>query len=471
MDGSGLGSLDSLIPRGGVEGVIEMARPLHALSVIAWLAGAVWLAGVFSGCESGGSSGSGAVGSAGAIDPTQPRIVSLDRAEGRPGDEILVTAFNLPVAPDANALTFMDAEGDMGIRGQVVSVVATGVSSATFGEQFELTVVVPVNARTGTLQCTSTTDSDVVFAGALDFVVVPQLVTIAVGNVGNLGRVIVDDIVFTPRPRHVEFVGYNMETVDACSVRTVEGDFLIEALGVEPFSPGEDNQASWALPTGMSVVSVTIPSPFPDELGLPEDGCAEGDTYPYEFNLSATLPSGATIDLPPVEIQVKGLAADIVPAAITGVVLPSGVRSGVIPITYSLFERPATSRWDMCLEFLDPSTGEWVVCAGVGPDEGHDVIPGGFQSGPLLDSLVGPGAVTTFFWDTMDPQGGLPDGRTVTRLRLTPANPEQGTDGVPCAAASWETGNVVVANDAPDVASVVESFLSDAQLGNHIKYF
>lgn len=418
----------------------------------------------FSGCNVGflpdsGSSGGGVPGN-----PTDPRLVGVVPAEGAPGDVVLLQGFNFPLDIADNEVIFTAAAGEekVEIPGSILSITKAGASDPTFGQQTAMEVVVPNGVRSGLCSLTARTASDVIFAGAVGFTGTPQIVTVAMGSGGGTGRVII-----TPTLGYldsdVQFVGYNLETITACSVLNDATGDPIESPGVTLFAPIPP-ATSWKMPDGMTACSVTIPDI--ELLGIPIDTyCLDGDAHPFRFTLESTMPSGEPFSIGPIVIQFHGPLATLLPAHITSVLTPSGVRSGNFTIYYNLYEIPCTSRWDILPEFELPG-GDWARCApATSSFEGRDVVPGGWSSGPNLSCFLGPGQLTAFTWNTRDTTGGgLPDDVSVTRLRLTPENPEDGITIIPCESGPWTTGPIVIDNSAPLSGEVRESFDSDIHL-------
>ena len=335
-------------------------------------------------------------------------------------------------------------------------------------------MVVPAGVRSGTVRLTATTiDNDIVTAGALGFTAPPAIVGVAIGADGMNGLLQSFTTAFAPGT--VEVYGYNMTSITAAAIS--DGQNPPVDADVAPAA------VAYPLPAGMTAVSITVPAPSV-ELFAAALLCEVG-TGPYTFALTATLPSGAVVGLPPFDVQgvdasIPGVLPDIAPATVSGVLLPSGVRGGEYTISYQLFESGANgaqTRWDLTPQFRDPAIADdsdpaaWRDCASIettGFVSGRDVIPGQGDHPSPVDGLVGPGAFNQFVWDTNAPldDGGLPGGRFVTRLRLVPDNPEEvfGDIGT-CDNGVWETGPIVIDNTPSAGPAVIEeSFDSFATL-------
>ncbi len=408
---------------------------------------------VFAGCHRGGGGGGGSTPPATS---TTPLLTSIAPAQGAPGDIITVRGFNFAPRLLDNVVLFRSVRGAAEILGVVIDVAFTGEDDARFGTASELRVVVPTGVQSGTCDLGVDTGAEIVLAGALAFTGTPQVVGVAIGLDGRRGSISYS-VDSGATPASVEVYGFNMESIAAANVYDPLIDVPVASPGVESFTPS--GAGSWTLPPGMTAVSIAVPA----DLSPPDLVCEEGRT-PLRFELVATMPDGATLDLPPFEVQCLTLeAAGYVPPSITGFLLPSGVRSGDVAITYALFEDPARTRWDLVPEFLDPNSGDWIPCApriDAIPSNGDRVLTGGATSLPVSGTFVAPGEQATFVWDTRDPAGGLPAGRIVTRVRLVPASFEDwwALDFTACPTAAWESSPIVIDNDEPHAGTISESF-------------
>ena len=388
-------------------------------------------------------------------------LTSIAPTELAPGDEVTLMIADSP----ADVRLRIDFESsDARVR-----IPASVITDETRGDDRIVTVVVPNGVRSGRVRVDLLTDTGPleVIADPFDadlFTAAPHLVGYAMGIEGD--RDVILAFATDADPAAVVLYGYNLETITGASLDNSLND-PIDADSVVAFDPDDFD---YELPAGMTGVVVELPEFGPMFLG-PGSLCVDGSA-PLAIALEGEWPSGATFEIPPIDVQmIDGTALPFrpepVPASIRGWLMPTGTRSGEIEITYLLWEDSASSRWTLIPEFRDPTVLDdddflaWRPCASspLLHENGFLVLPGNSAHPSRVAGMIGPGMVQRFVWDTTEAleDGGLPSGRTVTRLRFRATNREESV-GTACAVGVWESGPIVIDNPSNVFSTIEESF-------------
>ena len=403
---------------------------------------------VFCGCNTG--SRNPAIVADDDPDFGDPFLADVMPGDGCAGDIISLLGFNFSPIISENVVTFTSSDGAVAMQGTVLTYIDDG-PDPNFGTAATLQVMVPTGVRTGNVSLVApSTGGDPISAGAVGFTGCPVIVGVALGPDGDAGFFAAIGGVIAPG--EAVFYGYNLETVTSAQVT--------DSLGIvaqADVTAGLPMTVNYMLPPGVEAAAVEFPS------GLTLDcGGGIGASDAFTFELFAAGGTGNPIAANVVEIQVTASVDQGVPGAITGVLCPTGLRKGDIPIHFNLLEVPAADRWDVIPQYFDVAVGDYVDCT--------PRIPGGFGTATIFDgtnmlpalaiqssripALVGPGHSYTFIWDSA---ADLPNMTANTDLRLEPDNPNPGTS-IFCSTTEWFTNVIAIDNSSPDTGSIFEDF-------------
>ncbi|MEM7166151.1 MAG: hypothetical protein AAF581_11845 [Planctomycetota bacterium] len=397
-----------------------------------------------SGCNSGGSSAVPAAGSTQLSVTAGPVFVDLESltpAQGCAGDLIVVRGHGFALNPADNEVLFV-AQNDptIRLRGQILSV--TEIGPDALGTVTEMEVVVPTACRTSFVEVYTLSGDDLVFAGTQSFQACPVILGLIYGpdNRGYAAWSVLSQVEVNT---NVIAYGYNMD--DLSSVLLVdEGGNIITPGNVFPGLPinaaplPDGLTSSTILLTAGTSLSFTCFEQGSLELTAigPTTGTAPLTSNKVEIRFSRQFPTGDDFGLN---------------GAISGAVVPAGVRSGAIPVDYALLSDPV-SRWDVTPQYWDPVLADYVDCTLQTPLP--DVDAGTRNESPEHPALLGRGAGNRFVWDSA---ADIP-GAMTTHLRFE--LDEDGTTFLCPEYGSWTTESIAIDNLAVPGGSgqISESF-------------
>jgi len=397
-------------------------------------------------------------GSAGGIpnSPPQPPspvdIFEVEPLFGGGGDVITFRATSIDSNPANLKVEFSDSFQSAILEGLILSVTDGGTQQG-LGTIWEVEVMVPGGVRSG---FTTLYSNGFAFGGA-GFTAAPEILGVVVGQQGDLGAVSTSPA-GSPSPGTFELYGYNLApTVNQVAVEFSGGNFDATSVFFNP-PPG----AGYTLPPGTTMVRAGLPN------NLFSASC---DTEAMTVRARAPITIGSQIlESGRVDVSLARLGSPAdppgaaeTPAYFTGAVVPAGIRRGDVAVDYTLFMAPASSTYDIVVEYQDPadSTGQtWLTCTAAASSPPGRKLPGSRVQEPG-NGLIGVGAAHRFVWDTL---ADLPStGPIVTRLRLRAINE---APAAPCSPGEWQTPRVVVDNSAPPMGELVEDFDSASILDN-----
>ncbi len=353
--------------------------------------GAIVLTFLLFACNSGHRNAPGTPIVQPGCDQGTPFVLSASTTVAVVGEQIVVEGLNFSLDPQMNTVLFQDGSREFAIDGLVTDVVGNGTHPLFGCPSTTLFVTVPTGTRTGAALVRVRNDDGVLSnAGEFQVKAAPEILGFAVGV---SGRPYLDaDSTFTLVTPEVQLIGHNLSEVTDVEVIQPNGLVLTSAT----VSNGGAAGASYAVPDGMDVVTVDLDPP-----GSIVPTCS---TFQFSITLidssSGTLLMSNTILVPTRELFLPGERADL-PGTITGALLPPGVRRGVVPVAFNLAMEPASVRYDVTLEYLDPLAGGWVECIGVDDDQGSQLITGDPDQASAHGAIVAGGASHVFHWDTV----------------------------------------------------------------------
>lgn len=436
----------------------KLGRHLLGCLLVLSIVQVIGLTGCNTGRRNERNAATGGVGP-NCLDQAVPFFQSVSNDEACAGTTITINGLNYSLDPVNNFVNFESADGTTSIRAEVLQAIDNGPSADFAGcQSTSLLVAVPAGARSGLVQITVRTDEGTVLpGGAFTFTACPEIIGYGVGQDAD-GFMVNGATGFLND--QLQIFGYNLDAVTGVVVTDPNGT-VFDAFAVVAAGLATPN---YTVPNGMSVVTVTM------ENGLVPD-C---ETFFFDLQLVSNLGAGTLSSnrvIIPARTAFGPTDFEDLPGVITGAIVPPGVRSGVIPITYSLAAAPAQNRYDVIPEYFDPNTMDWVPCTGVTANEGIRRLAGftGMTTAGL--GLISGGATYTFNWDS----GADIRGQTQTVAVRIPVEPNGGAIGI-CPTFSddtrrYELPNLVISNpsDAGDVllpieGSIVEEFNDTSSL-------
>ncbi|MFN0060067.1 MAG: hypothetical protein ACKVX7_16540 [Planctomycetota bacterium] len=386
--------------------------------------------------------------------------------EACPGDSISLEVLN-PGATVADNIPFFRATGanPIEIAGVTVDLIMLGnhpIFECPYGR---IEVVVPTGARDGTIRLiVAAADGTQTDAGIVNYIGCPEIVGYVVGASGTF----LLDAVGVQSPTTFFVYGYNFSSVTSATVT----------------HPGPAGQP--VVFAGLAATGAVIPglAGGMDAVEVDIDPIAQAaliaPAFFYYLKLELVASGGATTQTSnAVEVAVRGVFGpgdnEDMPGTITGLILPTGIRSGIIEIKFNLTSMPANARYDLGPEVLGTrlvprwtnSLGQSGPCTPIG-ESGLKMLSGVEEQQSAYPALIGGGASQVFRWDAAKDifpatPGNAPQPEWVI-LTLRPGNdlPDVTTN----ASGEWETGRLVILNQDDDVpfgdGQLIETFGSKA---------
>lgn len=378
-----------------------------------------------------------------------PFLLNISTNEACAGTTITLNGLNLPLDAEDMRVIFTNSGGTISASGQIVQVIDNGPDPTFDGcQSVSVLVVVPSGARSGLIRLEAMRpDGARVIAGNAAFTACPEIVGFGVGPDAT------GFLAWTPANMflndQLQIFGYNLDAVT--DVETVDPNGTVfNGWAVQPGGVGMPN---YTLPPGMSVVTVTVENAMvPDcesfffELGL--------------FSAQGGAPLASNRIIVPVRRAFAPDDFEALPGVITGALVPPGVLSGVIPITYTLMADPPQATYDIIPQFFDNDAGVWVDCEGLVTSEGVNQLSGHPAMTSLVDGIPGGGATYTFMWDSAAQITG-PTALVPVRLAVV-EGATQPTGGL-CATtldpnSRFELPSIVIANGGTFLGALEEQF-------------
>lgn len=374
--------------------------------------------------------------------PSAPPVFEIDRDAARPGDIVRIRATGIDSDPANLQVEFLSFSGQVRMNAPILEVTADGTQMG-HGTIWSVRFRVPGSARSGSISLFS----DGLPFGAFGFDVGPEVIGAQVGMGGALGAVTIDPT-NTIVPGSVFLYGYNLTGVTEVQVVTDGGTFISNAVGLVPAAPR---------PPGTDMIEVDLPAGILLTSADTESLRLTCRSYLTPVSFLASAP----VDIPIASIPLGGLLSEAeIPGFFTGVRVPGGVRSGDIPIDYSLLMDPAAAQFELVAEYQDPAdaTGaNWIPCTPAPSSPTGDRLPGDRSVSPG-GQLIGLGAGHRFVWDSEADLVGISDAIAV-RVRLSLDNPMPST-AVCCPTGQWVSPRIVVDPGASPGGSIIEDFTS-----------
>lgn len=318
-----------------------------------------------------------------------PFLIESSQPQGCAGDTMTLDGVNFSLEPSDNIVTFVSNDQLSSTTAEVVQVVDNGLSQRFPGcQSTTLFVTVPSGTRTGSVQVeVRQPDGAVVSAGVRPFTACPEIWSFGVGLdadgflAWDMGSNLLND--------QLQLFGINLESVTGVNVTDPIGNRFIN-FDVAPV--GLMNP-SYSLPPGVSVATVTM-----DNALVPD--C---EAFYFQLELVSNLTGQSQVSneiLIPIRRSYSPTDLEPLPGTVTGAIVPPGVRTGVIPISYRLLAEPAQETYDVSPQYFDPDSMSWLDCTPLVSGDGMLQLPGVGESEDVLGSLVGGGATHTFYWDS-----------------------------------------------------------------------
>ena len=373
-----------------------------------------------------------------------PVLTASNAGIFQPGDVVTLSGTNFFSTLEDHRVSFEDFAG-VAVRGRILGG-TFGVGSPPVDT---LEVVVPSRVQSGSVELESRVNGDWVPSGGVGFDAAPVILGYAIDDDGQ-GLAVRRNAAGVISPGGIQLIGYNLG--DASFVLVSDG---VATVVAPSFSLGLPPSATYAVPLGYEVLDVELP------LGLIPTIC---ETSTLVFSVVQLGAGGVSVSSAPVLVPFAAEfgAGDLsdIPAYITGAVTPAGIRAGTVEVVYNLAANPSPAKWDVPIEYQDPSdpTGNtFLLCT---PESGttNGQLPGARIHSSITPAIIGPGATQVFRWNTLaDLPGG--SGAVTTRLRIRPTNPSPAAaiDSLACAG-SWITDRLVIDNGTPLIGSIVEDF-------------
>lgn len=390
--------------------------------------------------------------------PDFPQLNDVDPAEGKPGDLITLTGRNFNPDPEGNIVKFSDNSGTVELRGFVESV-TVGLFDPDTGAPSELIVRIPPGVRTGFIGLEVEQAGNLLPAGGFGFTGAPVILGYVIDDDGQ-GAAIRYDALGNVFPDNVVFIGYNL--INNVTEVTAS-DSSPQTITAPSVFNGPGPNATYTVPLGLEAISVEIPP------GLIPNDC-QTDTIVFQASATGSSPFPmltARVEVPFAQLQGPGNLSDV-PGYVSGAITPSGFRGGDMEVNFNLLADPASARWDVLMEYQDPTDPNgttYLPCtpSASSPTTGGGLLPGVIDQLSGNPGIIGPGQSYSYLWDTAAdfPPGS---GRIVTRLRLRVTNPSPASvvNNAACSG-MWTTDWLVTNNDAPFSGSILEDFTSDDQ--------
>lgn len=355
-----------------------------------------------AGCDTG--SRGGPAGPPPVIPPSVD-VSSLNPDEGPAGTVITISGHGFNLDPSLNEVIFDQSGGPAEIPGQVLTVSDGGVDE--FGRTITtMTVLVPTGVRTSSVEVSSFDGTDFVFAGSQDFLATPVITSIVYGT-ANAGFHTIDVTNATQGDLDLFVYGYNLNSVIGANA-VDESGMAVAVL----FAPGSGGGPT--PPPGMSAATITVPDGT--DIALPN--CVESGWLEIEV---LTAGNGAA---PLAANKFRAKFRKVFPTgdqedlhgSITNLLVPSGVRSGLIECQYNVHAEAdgSSARFFVMPQYLD-AAGTFQDCTIVGGP--IRALSGGSAQNNPLGSLPGVGHPGTFLWDSGLDLAGF-EGATELRIRL-----------------------------------------------------
>lgn len=338
-----------------------------------------------------------------AVTANTPSLQSIHPPSGRAGDVIQLDGIFLGSSPEDHRVVFRSTlNPDVFIDGQVIAVQRLGLDPQG-NPRRRLEVVVPTGVRDSEVELIVARMTGPVSAGMLAFGASPTLWGAVHGN-NNIGFVFLDPIGgFLPTT--VVLYGQNLSSL-------TEVTFLDELSRLIPSSSwtvGAPPTANFVVPEGIEAITATLPTS-----GFGFFDCFEAARMAVRVTSSAGVSNTIELRVRKVNIGTPGN----VPATITGLLVPAGVRSGDIEIQYNLVSEPPSETWTVVPEYRDPTTGTFLPCTPRGGSgSGTGIVAGAASIAGSNPVLIGPGQSHRFIWDS---RADLPGQAGATVLRLRP---------------------------------------------------
>jgi hypothetical protein len=358
------------------------------------------------------------------ISPVLNNVVPVP-VQGAAGSTLTLDGVNFNPVLEGNRVLFRSFSNQTILEGYISNInVDTTPPTGACGNPSFLTVVVPSGVRSGTIELFVSG----VFAGADVFTAAPEIVGFAVGEDGD-SVLVSDGAVFLPTDVVVIY-GYNLSNVTSANID--DGSTVTPSPSVQS---GAGN-VNYDLPGDMEAVRVEL-TPF----------ALSGDTSPLGISLTAATAAlplvSSEIQLPAATPQGPGEWSAIPPYTVAGL-MPGGIRAGNIPLQFVIVGDPVRGRFDAIPEFENPiGSDNWEPCTAIEDTfDGQGMVPTGFGFVGAAPFAVAPGQKMTYQWDS---SADLPDGMTITKIRLqlgdpVPATAAQSEPGI------WTSGPMVINN-------------------------
>ncbi len=401
---------------------------------------------ILVGCGGGSASSLG-----GVSQPLPPAVFELDEPYGGAGDVITFRATGVNAVPANSEVTFVDLSGTIELRGTIISIIDLGTQPG-HGVIRLVSVIVPGGVRSGFVTLLSNGTSRSSFFDAS-----PEIVGVAVGDSGLLGAVSREPngSLF---PDTVLLYGYNLSPASGTGVTQIQiqvGTATPVTIPATQFGPPPG--ATFTIPPGLEMIRVPL-------AGLAPPQC---QTTPLTIVCRSFIQPGvlletAKVSIPLAGIPLGGQPADAeIPGYFTGAKIPAGTRTGDVPIDFGFLMTPAGARFDVVVEYEDPTlppADPFALCSPAPDSPSGDRIPGTRAEHPGV-GLIGPGAPHRFVWDSLaDLPGSM--GAVGTRIRLRAVGPVPVT-AISCPTGEWITPGLIIDNSTPSTprsGMLVEEF-------------
>ncbi len=384
-----------------------------------------------------------------------PIVTSISPAEGKPGDILTLSGKNFSPVASENIVTFTDNSQTVNIIGKVESV-NVGPFDPTDGALSSMTVRVPSGVRSGFIFLAIRTPTGTLNAQMQQssFTAAPVIIGVAVNDNGQ-GTAVLRDVAANLVTDFVWLIGYNLGS----SVTDVEIFDGTQVLPADAVVPGLPPNATYSLGAGLEAIGVDLPAGL-----IPSGGCT---TSVLEFTAISSGGTGFPLTSGPFEmpyavVNPASFTISAIPAHFTGAITPSGIRSGDLDVTFNFVSGPADARWDVVVEYqdpTDPSGNSFIQCTPApGSMTGATLLTGIPNHRSSTPGIIGPGVTYNFTWDTAADLPGA-NGTAVSRVRLRPTNPNPLSAGSvsPCVG-SLITDWLVIDNSVSTPGTIVEEF-------------
>ncbi|MCA8961945.1 MAG: putative Ig domain-containing protein, partial [Planctomycetes bacterium] len=386
--------------------------------------------------------------------PPTPFLLPTDPLALHPGQVIAVEVLGYDPVPSNNRVDFRTDSGAVVQAASVVSVTPLGLTPSAQLPRAEVEVSVPSGVPYGVLEYRvhdPISGVTSVSPTSISFSIRPQIVGFSAGR--DREPFLVTDLAGQLVSPELQVYGIGSlglspdvdqpDGVDLTGVQLLFGDATAPTV---PLAPGfEVRTLFFDSPTTITAPCVT--------------------SYLRVNTADFGEPSNSIIV--PVRQSVAAGEYEDLPGTIVGCSVPSGVRTGVVPITFLLAMDPPQSSYDVEIDWYDDTQlpgSEWQPCTGLSVDEGAFLHTGAPIAPSGLPAIVGGGALHTFYWDT---EADLPSEVRGTRLRFRIVDPNPvpficETFSLP--GVHYESPDLAIDNSVSPSATVREEFGDDTYL-------